>query len=369
MEIIKDILKRVSCFIFIPYSIIKFIKPFLIDFVMARIAIEATGCDKGFSAVLDGARKVLDDNTLELKIVLVAGEDRLPEKYRGLNEIDGIALELAEYTYNSRDSKDKQFKSSIFRAAEMHKNREVEAVIDSGDTRGSIVAARRILGLMNNVLAPAIPSHWPRNNVLIDSGANIESTPENLMQSAIMGYVYSKYVLGVDSPLIGIISNGKERSKGNRFIRESRRLIKNRLVDYNLSDSYFEGDCVTELDGGQVRVTDGHSGNEILKTAEGCLITSFTILFGKVKQQNFFKRCAAKYALRDPLREMKQELNYETYAVGPLLGVDGNIMISHGKSSPEAIASAIRVTKEYLDRDINTKLGEEVEKYGVVEIV
>jgi len=335
---------------------------------MVRIAIEATGCDKGFSIALEGARGALQEDS-GLEPVLVAGKDRLPEEYSNLKEIDGIALELAEYTYNSKDSKDKQFKSSIFRAAEMHKNGEVVAFIDSGDTRGTIVSAGRILGLMNHVLAPAIPSHWPRNNVLIDSGANPESTPENLMQSAIMGHVYSKYLLGVDKPLIGIISNGKERNKGNRFIRESRRLIEDRLGEYNLSEFYFEGDCVTELNGGQVRVTDGHSGNEILKTAEGCLVTSFTVLFEKIKNQGFLRRCAAKYALGKPLKEMRRELNYENYAVGPLLGVNGNVMVSHGKSSPEAIASAIKITKAYLGKNINERLGEEIEKYGVVELI
>ena len=344
-----------------------FIKPFLMEFLMTKIAIEATGCDKGFNEVLEGAKKASEKDS-DLELILVAGKDKLPKEYHGIKKItDKIILEQTDYTYNSEDPKNNQLRSSIYRAMELHKNSEVEAVIAPGDTRGSVVAAERILGLMKNVLAPAIPTLWPRNNVLIDSGANPESTPENVLQSAIMGHVYSKYFIKVESPLIGLVTNGRERSKGNRFVKKCRRLIEDRLKKYNLSELYFEGDCVSELDCGQVRLVDGHTGNIKLKTAEGCLTTSFTILFDKIKDQSPPKKLAAKYALKGPIMEMKKELNYESYAAGPLLGILGNVMICHAKSEAEAIVTSIEVTKNYLKRGINQRLEEEIMKYGVIK--
>ncbi len=331
---------------------------------MTRIAIEATGCDKGFSEVLEGAKKALSrDSSLEL--ILVAGKDRLPRNY---SLPKGITLELTNYNYNSED-KNKRKESSIYKAIEIHKNGGVEAVIAPGDTRGAVFYAVELLGLMPNVLSPAIPTHWPRTNVLIDSGANAECKPENLFQFALMGRVYSEAYLKVKDPLIGILTNGKERSKGNRFVMRSRVLIE-KLKDkgYNISDEYFEGDFVDDLDAGKVAVVDGHTGNIVLKTAEATIKKSFTYILEEIKKQPRVLQAFAYIGLSKPIQKIKKELRYEEYSTAPLLGVNGNVMMAHGKSNTEAISKAIEITNRYLGCNVNKRLEGEMLKYGKIKI-
>jgi len=329
---------------------------------MTRIAIEATGCDKGFGTVLEGARKAIERNG-DLELVLVAGKDKL----NGHSPLpEGISLELAEYTYDS-NNKGQRAESSIYHAIRIHKSGVVDAVIAPGDTRGTIMASCKLLGLMPNVLSPAIPTHWPRTNVLIDSGANIECKPENMFQFAIMGKVYSENYLGVGRPLIGVLTNGVEGSKGNRLIRKSRRLIdKLKNNGYGISENYFEGDFIKDLDAGRVVVTDGHTGNIVLKIAEEAIKTSFGCLYEETRKQHLILQLFAKIGMHVPIKNIKQQLHYENYAVAPLLGVRGNILISHGKSDEKAIANAVELTQKYLKCNVNSKLEEEMMMYGKV---
>jgi glycerol-3-phosphate acyltransferase PlsX len=347
-------------------------------FMMTKIAIEATGSDNGIEVVLEGAKKYLEAH-LGLEIILIAGEDKLMSNpdiasrlvlsYDGPEgkkyTLDGIPLETSKYTYDSTQNGKSRIQSSIFKAMEKHKNKEVDAVIAPGDTRGAVFYACKVLELMSKVKDPAIPTHWPNNNVLIDSGANSESTPENLYQSAIMGHVFSKYYLGVESPLIGLLTNGKEGNKGNRFIRESRRLIRYlKNHGYNLLfPEYFEGNFFEDSCPNKVVVTDGHTGNILLKGCEGAVKEIFKTLKEEVMNQPIYFKIPAKIGLKRPAERIKK-ISYESYAAAPLLGVNGNVMICHGKSDAEAIANAIMITDKYLKCHVNDKLREEIEKYG-----
>jgi len=360
-----------------------------------KIAIEATGCDKGFGEVLKGARRAVRENK-DLELILVAGEDKVPKEYTlpredwlsrtllqyklgkmflekikyTLPKINSlpkrISVEIAKYTWDS-EQRDQREESSIYKAVEMHKNGLVDAVIAPGDTRGTAHASER-LGLLPGILSAAIPTHWPRNNVLIDSGVNISTTPEQMYQYAIMGKVYSQGYLGIKRPLIGLLTNGTERSKGNRFIRESRRLIE-KLADpskagYNISSEYFEGNFIKDLDGGNVAITDGHTGNIFLKGVEQSLKTVSKCILKEVKKEFFVLKGFAYLGMFLPLKRIMKQLSYENYAAGPLLGINGNIMICHGRSDARTIANAVRITKKYLQCSINSKLVEEISKYG-----
>jgi len=330
------------------------------------IIIEATGCDGGFEVVLEGARGAFEEDR-GLKLILAAGKDKLPERYSGMREIDGIQLRLFDYTYNSRQPKSEQLASSIYGAMKMHKQGEAEAVIAPGDTRGSVVSAIRTLGLIENVLSPAIATHWPRTNVLIDSGANsteFGTTPETLLQFAIFGKVYSQNYLGVKHPLIGLLNMGHEDTKGNRVIRRARRLLDKLGEDYNLSPDYFEPAAFGDFDGGVVGVIGGFSGNIGLKFSEMTLKVFYKHLEKEIRDQSYFKQVCAKIGLTKPLVNLKRDLNPDTYATAPLLGIEGNVLICHGGAKVSAITNAVLITKDYLTRDVNSKLREEINKYG-----
>ncbi|MBR9706365.1 hypothetical protein GOV14_04995 [Candidatus Pacearchaeota archaeon] len=340
---------------------------------MARIAVEATGCDQGFLEVLKGANEVLKESK-GLEIILVAGKDEIPDSF----SLGKAKLELSEYTYDST-IKETQAESSIYNAMQMHKDGEVDAVIAPGDTRGAVGASIDILGLMPKVLAPAIATHWPTTNVLIDSGGHPFATEYNLFQSAIMGHVFSKHYVGVEKPVVGVLANGHEKNKGNKFTMKSRALI-NRLhrdAGYDVlrggedrdkkGEWYFESNFYNDLDAGRVVVTDGMTGNILLKAAEGTAKLLLETLYKKVKDQNILLQGCAYVGLRKPVKDMRSEFRYEEYAVAPLLGVDGVTMIAHGRSCSETITNSIKRTCKYLGCNINDILRESIDKYSKVK--
>jgi len=324
-----------------------------------RIAIEATGADKGFHEVLEGARKAYEkDNGLE--IILVGGEDRIAE-----NWVPGyLNLEVADYTYFSgKEVKGKV--SSIQKAIEMHRNAEVEAVIAPGDTKGAVLYGTKILRRVEGIKMPAIAAHLPFNNVLIDAGANLQSKPRHLFQNAIMGNVFARHYLGVESPLISLVSVGHELRKGDELILESRKLIEGLKgkEGYNIHDFHFEGSCVKSLYGGEVRITDGKSGNIMLKEGEGIIEAMIDFLKKQYKGMNWMRKALLALSMRKDYNNMKKNFDWKEYAVCPLLGVEGNVMICHGKSDSDTIANAILLTKKYLGCGINERIREEISKY------
>jgi len=326
---------------------------------MKKIAIEATGADHKFGVVLAGAKAALEKNP-DLNLVLVAGKDKLPEYFC----LNGIRLETTEFTYDS-NAKGKQSKSSIYHAMELHKEGSVDAVICPGDTRGAVSSAHRILKYLPHVLGPAIPTPLPVNNVLIDSGANYEAEPENLYQSAIMGMVYARDSVRVENPLIGIITNGTEKNKGRRDIKRAKRLIdKLSGYGYEVSEDFFEGDFFEDLNAGVVGVTDGHTGNILLKGIEAASRAVKNALKTEIKNQSLPLRLMAYVGLYLPDKKLKGKFDYKKHSTAPLLGVNGNVMICHGKSDAEAIANAISITEKYLRCNINESLKIELEKYG-----
>ena len=327
-----------------------------------RIAIEATGSDGGFETILNGIKLALKNGS-KSELVLVAGKDKLPLNYKLPTN---ILLIETNFTYDS-NVKPNQVGSSICEAIEMHGNNEFDAVIAPGDTRGAVRFGYKILGLMPNVLSPAIPIHWPMNNVMLDSGANIECRPENLYQFAIMGNVFSKHYLGVESPLISVITNGIERQKGSRTTKKAKRLIdKLDKYEFNISEGFFEGTSYQDKNAGIVGVIGGEGGNIALKIAETAFKIPLQIFKEEFMKQNFLKKAIGYWAMRKPFKKLKQSCDPKEYATAPLLGVNGNIMICHGGSDVETIANAVRVTEKYLQANVKDRLGEDMIKYGEV---
>lgn len=330
---------------------------------MTRIAIEATGCDEGFVTVLEGSKKALEKNK-NLELILVAGKDKLdklPEEYDIPKE---ISLELTENTYNP-ENESIQKDTSIQRAVEMHKSGDAEAVIAPGDTKSAFVYSMKLLRKIPGVERSAIAVCFIFDNVLIDAGANVDCRPEFFPQFAVMGYALSKNYLKVEEPLIGLLANGKEKSKGNELIKASRHLVeKLRDKGYKISESYFEPNLIKDRSGGKIFVTDGFNGNSVLKTGEVFSELGPELLKEEIDKEPWYKRALTYSLLRKPYERLKQKIDYRSYAVAPLLGLNGNVMISHGRSDAEAIKNAILATEKYLRCNINEKLEEEIARCG-----
>ena len=251
---------------------------------MVRIAIEATGCDKGFSEVCKGAQIALDRDS-KLEVILVGGKDGLPENYK---EMFGGMVVLTEHTYIPENN-GSQRESSIYKAIDMHKKGDVHAVVAPGDTGGSVLCATGLLKRIKGVTRPTISANFPHNNVLLDVGASYESKPQHLFQFAVMGHVYAQAFLGVESPLIGLMNVGEESYKGPESVKKAKELIKKLgKKGFNISEKYFEPSSLgfENFDKGIVGGVDGFAGNSILKTFETALATYSKILKKEVKDQD-----------------------------------------------------------------------------------
>ena len=336
---------------------------------MARIAIEATGCDEGFSACFKGARNALEkDKSLEL--TLVAGKDGLPKVFHGLHQLDRIRLETTESTFKPKEGETTLPKkvdktTSIYRALDMHKAGDVDAVIAPGDTGATAVYSFLMLDRIRK-LRPAIAVNFA-GNILIDAGANLKSQSKHYFQHAIMGHVLSEFYLGIKDPLIGIITMGPEAWKGDDVAKESKPLIEGlREKGYRVSKDFFEQNCFREpgigFKTGLVGVTNSEIGNTLIKAAEAGFEISEDLMRHEFNDLPWYLQILGWLPLSKMKKGLKEKLDYRSFAVAPLIGYEGNVMIGHGRSDAEAIESAIGITSDYLKKNINEHLREEVEK-------
>ncbi len=247
--------------------------------------------------------------------------------------------------------------SSIVRAVALVEEKKADAVISVGNTGGIFAAATFRLGRIDGVdrggIAAVIPA--PDNEfVLLDSGANIEAKPMHLAHYAVMGNIYSREVLGYKNPRVGILSIGTEDSKGNELTLQAFKLC--RLLDLNFIGNVEGHDLFhNRVD---VVLCDGFVGNIVLKTCESLAMG----MFGMLKRELTFSTrrkigaILAKYAFR----AIKKRMDPDVYGGAALLGFNGAVMKAHGSAREKAITSAIRVTTENLQHQVNQIIAREV---------
>ena len=231
---------------------------------------------------------------------------------------------------------------------------------DFGLEKAVVGAALLSLSRAKGVTRPAIGcfldtiSSFPA--LLVDAGANSDCRPEHLLEFARLGTIYSRNLLNIESPRVGLLSNGAEDGKGNRLIQQSYELLKD-AEDINFTGNIEGHDIVKRTT--DVIVTDGFTGNIVLKTIEG-FSDNFLM---SVRQIGHVFSSAYRLRGRDLLRDIglsswAQKLDYTEYGGACLLGVNGNVIIAHGRSQAMAIRNAIGLAKETAERNITEKFGE-----------
>ncbi len=223
-----------------------------------------------------------------------------------------------------------------------------------------IMKLKRVKGFDRPAIAVCVPT-MKEPAVLLDVGGNVDCKPLNLVQFAIMGDVYAKYVLKKENPKIGLLSNGSEEGKGNELTRLTHPLIQKSSLNYV---GYVEG---KEIYSGNVDVvvSDGFVGNVVLKLSEGLVETVVNMLRQEVKSS-----VMAKFGFllaRGALRKLKKKIDYAEYGGAPLLGIEGNGIISHGGSSAKAIKNAILRASELVKGRVNDHLIEELNENKELE--
>ncbi|HSP44191.1 MAG TPA: phosphate acyltransferase PlsX [Luteolibacter sp.] len=246
--------------------------------------------------------------------------------------------------------------SSINIAMDMVKDGRAQAFVSAGNTGAAVASAtlklRTLPGVDRAGIATAIPNEFGLCHIL-DAGANPEAKPEHLVAYAIMGTAFSRNVLGVRDPKVGLMSNGEEDEKGTTFTKETFKLLKEtpgiRFVGNVEGRDLFE----TELD---VVLCDGFVGNIVLKSVEATAKAVSKWLKTEIKG-NPLRLCGAVLA-NGAFKALKEKSSYETYGGSPLLGVNGVVIIAHGSSTALAVRNAIRVAMETVENRVNQRIQE-----------
>ncbi len=250
--------------------------------------------------------------------------------------------------------------SSIVLGTNLVRDGSASAFVSAGNTGAVLYSALVNLGKIQGIERPAIGTLISINTttpvLLIDSGANAECRPKHLVQFAQLGSTYIREIFDISSPNVGLLNNGEEENKGNRLAQESHQLLRTTKLNFigNVEGQDISAGTVNVI------VTDGFTGNIVLKTIEG-LSTTWLYSLGQAGQV-FSKayRLPSRALHRDVgMDSWSKRLDYREYGGSCLLGVNGNIIIAHGRSQAKAIKNAIGLAKQTVEQGIRQKIQEE----------
>jgi glycerol-3-phosphate acyltransferase PlsX len=348
---------------------------------MTRIAVDAMGGDYAPSEIVKGAVWAAHDYNVPIELV-----GQVDKIQKVLNEIarkgirsnrggyffKRIKVDLSKLDIKLTQADEiiemgeavgtairKKKNSSIVLTVDAVAKGSSDAVVAAGSTGAAMASALFGLGRIRGIERPAIAATLPTLKdpvILIDAGANSESSAEMLLQFALMGSTFVEKVYNRPTPRVGILNIGEEEEKGNQLVKDAHKLLKDNTLGINFIGN-VEG---KELLYGEVDVVvcDGFVGNVALKTVEGCSM----MLFKLIKEQ--FKSDILSMLvglLAKPfLKRIYKKINYEEFGGALLLGVKGITVISHGRSSSYAIKNAVRVAKEAVESGVCDKIAQTI---------
>jgi len=324
---------------------------------MLPIVVDAMGGDKGPKEIVAGAREAAA--SLGVPVVLIGQPEAIGDP--GDLEV-WPASEVIDMADDPLQGVRRRKDASMVRAAEAVRDGRASAMVSAGNTGAVMASALLRMGRIRGVARPAIATMIPvpgsTPTVLLDSGANAECTAAWLLQFAQMGAAYAAQRLGKAEPLVALLSIGEEPSKGNELVREAHGLLARTGA---LRTGRFVGnvegrDMLT--DAADVVVTDGFTGNVVLKTLEGSVRVVVDALLAVMTATEEAR--AAAGILLPALLPLQAELDPDTYGGAMLLGVDGVCIISHGSSSARAIVNAVGLAAEMVAGDLVGRIGQAV---------
>ena len=320
-----------------------------------KIAVDAMGGDFAPREIVFGAVRAA--KKYDCEIILVGDEARIREVLShetGWEKL-GVSIHHASQVIamgeHPADAVRTKKDASVVVATRLVKDGVCDAVLSAGSTGAAVTAAQLILRRIKGIGRPAIATPMPTPKgvtLLMDSGANVDSRPEHLVQSAIMGSLYTEYVFGVRSPRVGLLNIGEEETKGNEQAKETYALLKTmRTINFC---GNAEGRDVPKGNF-DVVICDGFVGNVVLKFAEGLAKTILKLIKEAIKDGGILARLGA-LLLTPTLKKLGKRLDVTEYGGAPLLGVNGCCIISHGSSNAKSICSAIGVANDYVRSDV-----------------
>lgn len=322
-----------------------------------RIAIDAMGGDNAPAEIIAGALESIELLAENDELILVGPEDvikaHVPSSKPGKGTVAIVhAPDIIAMDDVPIESLRRKPKSSIATIAKLAKRDQADAVISAGNTGACVAAFQMRMRNLPGVNRPGIAVVFPTPEgpvTICDVGANIACKPIHLYQYGVMAGVYSRHLLGIENPRVGLMSIGAEEAKGNEIVKKSRELMK---ADPNMNfigniegRDIFRGTC-------DVVVCDGFVGNVILKLTEGLVEGLFKAIKYELMEEKL--RLAMKF--KPVMTRIYTKYDYNAYGGALLLGVNGTALICHGSSQSRTIRNAILASKKFHTEKINDKI-------------
>lgn len=322
------------------------------------------GGDFAPGALIEGSVRAARELKTLSKLILVGDETRLKAELARHGATPPLisihhCSEVIEMGESPATAVRRKKDSSINRAIDLVKEGQADAIFSAGSTGAQVASSQLKLRTLDGIQRPAIATVFPSPTkpfVLLDAGANTDCTPEMLLQFAVMGAVYSREILKVPNPRVGLMSIGEEDAKGNATTKETFALLSRSGLNFagNIEGhDLFEG----EVD---VVVCDGFVGNVVLKTSES--VAHAVSVWLKQEFKANLIRIFGAICLIGALKNLKRKLDPSQYGGAPLLGVRGVSIIGHGSSNATAVFNGIRTSAEAVKQDINHLIVDEVKK-------
>lgn len=253
----------------------------------------------------------------------------------------------------------KRNKTSIKKALDLVKDNKAQAMVSAGNTGAVMAIARDVLGTLSQIERPALAIMIPTltgHSLLMDVGANVDSKPRNLVQFALMGKIYLEQVVGIQNPKIALMSIGEEEAKGNELTKSTYTMLK--AMDINFIGNVEGRDIY--VGAADLIVTDGFTGNVMLKVTEGVVDVMLSLLRREIMSNLLAK--IGFFFLKSSIRRIQKKMDYSEYGGALLLGVKGIVIIGHGRSNDKAIRNALHLSKKFIKENVLAKISLEIEK-------
>jgi glycerol-3-phosphate acyltransferase PlsX len=306
---------------------------------------------------------------LDADILLVGNPDLIRASTPHLENLDGLTIVPADGTIEMHEEPlsalRRKRNASINVSMDLVKRNEADAVVSAGHSGAAMAAALLRLGRLKGIDRPAIGAVFPtvladKSVLILDVGANVDCRPKFLEQFAVMGTVYSKYVLGVENPKVGLLNIGEEPSKGNDAAIQAHQLLEQNPIVPFVGNAEGRDVLSGQFD---VVVCDGFVGNVLLKFAEAVGESVLQILREELPRG--LRGKVGTLVLKDNLKRIKQRVDHAEHGGGLLLGVAGIAVISHGSSQAPSIFNAIRLAKEAVDNKVLERIQAQYQKVAM----
>ncbi|MDN5342443.1 phosphate acyltransferase PlsX [Oceanotoga sp. DSM 15011] len=316
-----------------------------------RIGLDLYGGDNAPESTIQGAIFAFENKFLEDAELVIVGETTEEDKKK-LQKYNVSYLEGKNLVDNTTKPTQilKLKESSIYIGCQNMKNSNLNAFVSAGNTGALLTAgtfvAGRLKGIKRPALALALPGKNGKPRILVDAGANAEVKAEHYFDFAREGIAYAKF-LGIENPRVGIINIGTEEEKGPQLVKEAAEVLKENNINYI---GFVEAREIFD-DRFDVLLTDGFTGNNILKTIEGTAYYILNELKSSIKSGGLFTKLGA-LMMKGSLYSLKGKIDYRQYGGTFFLGVNGHLVKAHGSSDSEAIANALYVAYKASKEDL-----------------